>query len=327
MENKKILIYAELIQNEVQNSALELLTKARTVFPADDVQVAFVAGGTHVERAIEKLSHMGADKLYITESDKLGMFNVDYMSAVVINAVKDFDPDIVLMPASHYGEELSPTVAVKLKTAGSAHCVDIFTREDGAFVTMVPAFGGKVIGEILIPNTRPQIASVKPGIFSAAKQPERPCEVIEVSGDILDGVTSKIKGISVEETVPSGIPVEKAELIVCCGFGAAKPANWEMMEQLAARLHGATACTRPVTDFDWGPDENKMIGTSGKSARPKVYLGFGVSGASHHLCGMKDAGTIISINTDKESAMFAASDYCVAADAATILEELLDQLG
>lgn len=326
MENKNIMVYAELDNGKVQSSALELMSKARSLFTGDDVKIVYVTVGNDTKAAVEELSKAGADAVYFCENEKLKIFNVDYFSAAVGEAIKMFDPDIVLMPASTYGEELSPTVALQFKTAGAAHCVDLVLRETGEFVTHVPAFGGKVIGEILIPNTRPQIASIKPGLFTADKLEAKDCEVIAIDPAVVDNKQSKIKAIEVVEKEPEGIPVEKADLIVCGGFGVQSQDNWDKLEELAAKLGGTTGCTRPVVDEGWVPDDSKMIGTSGKGVRPKVYIGFGISGAAHHLCGMKDSGLIISVNTSKEAPIFGASDYAVVSDNMPIVDALLEKL-
>ena len=76
----------------------------------------------------------------------------------------------------------------------------------------------------------------------------------------------------------------------------------------------------------WGPDEGRMIGTSVRTVKPKVYIGFGISGAAHHLCGIQDADVIVSINNDKEAEIFAASDYAGVFDAGRIMDALLERL-
>lgn len=314
MANKNIMIYAEINNGKVQSSAYELMSKAHELFPGDDVKLVYVTCGNDTKAAVEELSKQGADAVYVCESDKLEIFNVDYFSAAVGEAIKQFDPDVVLMPASTYGEELSPTLALQFKTAGAAHCVDLVINENGDFITHVPAFGGKVIGEILIPNTKPQIASIKPGLFAREELAARKCEVINIDASVVENKESKIKAVEIVEKEPEGLPIEEADLIVCGGYGLGDKENWEKLEVLAKKLGGTTACTRPVVDEGWGVPESKMIGTSGKGVRPKVYLGVGISGASHHLCGMKDSGLIISINKDKDAPMFAASDYCVVGD-------------
>ena len=84
--------------------------------------------------------------------------------------------------------------------------------------------------------------------------------------------------------------------------------------------------TRPVVDMGWGPDEQSMIGTSGKTVRPKLYIGFGISGAAHHLCGISDSGTIVNINLDDSAESFAASDFTAAMDANAVIDLLLEKL-
>lgn len=110
MENKKILIYGELKNNVVESSAKELMTKARELFPAQDMEMAFVTCGTDIKEAVTELSKINADKVYWLESNKLTMFHIDYYSAVIKAAIDRFQPDIVLIPASAYGEELAPTL-------------------------------------------------------------------------------------------------------------------------------------------------------------------------------------------------------------------------
>lgn len=326
MENKKILIYGELKNNIVESSASELITKARELFPAQDMEMAFVTCGSRIEEAVSELSKINADKVYCLESSKLSVFHIDYYSAVIKAAIDDFQPDIVLIPASVYGEELAPTLSLQCKSAGAAHCVDLRVDEDGNFITMVPAFGGKVIGEILIPSTKPQIASVKPGIFTAKEQPARECQIIELGQEVIDSVSTKILPLGIHQQEPKGIPVEAADVVVCGGFGVGSQENWNKLEELAAKLKGTTGCTRPVLDEGWVTDEGKMIGTSGKGVRPKVYLGFGISGASHHLCGIMDSGLIINVNQYAQAPSFASSDLCVVADNMDVVDALLEKL-
>jgi electron transfer flavoprotein alpha subunit len=325
MENKKILIYAEIADGKLQSSAYELMAKARTVFP-EDAQIAYVTCGDNIAETVFALSQNGADAVYACESHKLKLFNIDYHSTVISEAIRAFDPDVLLIPASAYGEELAPSLALQFDTAGAAHCVDILLSDDGRFVTHVPAFGGRIIGEILIPGTRPQIASIKPGLFSADTQPARKCDLININSTKIDAVNSKIRAIKIEQNPPAGIPIEESDLLVVGGFGIGSQENWDKLEELADKLGGTTACTRPVLDEGWVKDDNKMIGTSGKSVRPKVYLGFGVSGSTHHMCGMQDSDVIIAVNKDEDAPIFDASDYCAVSNL-DVVDALLKKLG
>ena len=98
MNNKNIMIVAELDNGKVDKSALELMTKARDLFPAEDVRVAYVTTGENISSAVDKLKTMGADVVYAADDDRLEQFNIDYVSAAVLDAVRQFEPDIMLVP-------------------------------------------------------------------------------------------------------------------------------------------------------------------------------------------------------------------------------------
>ncbi|MGI6721900.1 MAG: electron transfer flavoprotein subunit alpha/FixB family protein [Anaerovoracaceae bacterium] len=325
MENKNILIYAELGAEKLDPSCYELLSKSRSLF-GDDAQLAVAVLGCGVEGAAHEAAAAGADLVFKLDDEKLAVYNVDYYSAALEEINELFQPHVILMTAGSTGEELAPTMGLRLNTGVAAHCVDLCLDDEGQLVQMVPAFGGKVIGEIYTPDSIPQIASVKPGTFNAEPLPQREAEIVTVSGRRLEDTDSAIRAISVQKKEAGSMPIEKAPVIVCGGFGVGSEENWQQLEKLAHLLGGTTGCTRPALDSGWTDDEQKMIGTSGKNVRPKVYIGSGVSGATHHVCGMKDSGVIISINNDEEAEMFKSSDYKVVADGAKIISALCDAL-
>ncbi|MCQ2546498.1 MAG: electron transfer flavoprotein subunit alpha/FixB family protein [Clostridia bacterium] len=248
------------------------------------------------------------------------------------NAIREEKPELVLIGATALGEEVAPALGVRLGTGVAAHCVDINISDEGNLAFMVPAFGGKVIGEIFVPaagDDRPAIATVKPGTF---EDYEGECRVIDVDEQIEKGLLSpgeKKQGAfrmaGIEPRKHTAGRLAKAQLVFCGGFGIGSPENWQKIERLAEKFGGAAGCTRPVVDMGWGPDEDSMIGTSGISVKPKVYVGFGISGAAHHVCGIRDADVIISINNDRNAEVFAASDYAGVFDAEAVIDALLGE--
>lgn len=329
LPNKKIMIYAEVSGGEIESSCYELLTKARETFKEDETEIALAAICSGQDEIREQLAGSGADQIFLMEDERFRLFNIDYYAGALVRIQEAFDADVILIPASSTGEELAPTLGKKLDTGVAAHCVDICLDEEGQLVQLVPAFGGKVIGEILTPDTRPQIASIKPGMFTADErllQSRSEASIVDMDTSWLEEIHSKITAKAVRREAQQGMPLEKAPVIVCGGFGVGSQENWDKIEELAVLLGGAAGCTRPVIDQGWAKDEQKMIGTSGKSVRPKVYIGTGISGAAHHVCGMQDSGVVISINRDEDSEMFAASDYIVCADGAKMIDALIEKL-
>lgn len=323
---KNIWIYAEQKNGIVDESFYELLTKAQAVaksFPSD-TKIAAVVLGNDMDAAVEELKTSGADIVYAVKHKKLEQYNPEYYPTALTSLARKYQPLMIWIVSSSEGAEVAPSVAARLNTGLAAHCVDIFAARSGEIVHMVPAFGGKVLSEILIPKRRPMMASIKPGIFqrgdiSAAGE----AEVIQEYADVLDTFESRFKMISQEEIPPIGIAVEKAEFVVAGGLGIGNAETWEKAKKLAASINAAVGYTRSVVDIELEKTEENMIGASGKSVRPKLYLAFGISGASHHVCGMKDSGLVISVNRDETAEIFGVSDYKVVADCKEIVDMLL----
>lgn len=323
MDIKRVMIYAEQASCRVEASFFELLSKAKENF-GDSPEYAAVIIGSDFQGEIEELKASGVDKVYVMDDKRLWVYNPEFHARATVEAIKQFDPCVFLIGATACGEEIAPTVGQIFHTGVAAHCVNLIYKEDGTFAQMVPAFGGKVIGEIFTPNTRPMMASVKPGMFVATPQPARAGEVINLDPAILDEVRGKIKTIDSRFEEMKKLPVDKADVVVCGGFGMGGQENWNLLEQLASMIGAAVGSTRPPVDETWVENDANMIGTSGKSVRPKLYIGTGISGATHHVCGIKDAGTIISINCNADAEIFQASDYKVVGDGATILKKVIE---
>jgi electron transfer flavoprotein alpha subunit len=282
--------------------------------------------GSGIGHLAEELVAGGADRVYMVDDHRLEHYLNGAYALVLEYLIKKYRPEIVLCGSSFNGSELSATVAARLGTGLAAHCVDLYIDERGDLVQVVPAFGGMVLGDILCPGSRPQMASVKPGVFQKPeKDPGRTGEVIKEEASVLNGYISPLRAVRTVRREPAELPLEKAETVVAGGWGVGADA-WPYLEQLAAELSGAVGCTRPALDEGWAKGEHALIGTSGKTVRPRVYIGFGISGTTHHVVGMKDSGIIININTDPGAPVFQVSDYGVVADAKKFLPLLLEKI-
>lgn len=273
-----------------------------------------------------ELYRHGADGVLAACHPLLEEHRTDLHAAALAGLVGERKPGIVLFGATAWGSEVAPTVAARLKTGLAAHCADLRINDQGLLVQSVPAFGGKVLGEILCPRRRPQMASVRPGVFQAvpADSPGQGVPLVVLPEIKADPDLVKVMEVHRQELTEK--PLEEAEVVVVGGWGVGSRDNWKLLEELAELLGAAVGSTRPALDEGWTKGEHTMIGTSGKSVRPKVYLGFGISGATHHVVGMKDSGLVISVNTNPSAEVFQFSDVRVVADARAVAQALIDQL-
>lgn len=328
-KDQGIWVVAEQTVDGISRVSFELLAKARELKEQGGLQapVTAVLLGEKLDDYAVKLAEAGAEAMILVDHPALRYYQNDLYAAILKALVEQKEPSIILMGATAAGSDLAPTLGAKLRTGVSAHCVDMRLNEEGHLVAVVPAFGGKVLGDILCTNFRPQIATVRPGILGKVvcfMKQKCSIEEFDITG-ILTQDKGRVKAIGMMHEEVKGVPLEEAEIVVAGGFGMETKENWQHLETLAKVLGGAVGCTRPPIDEGWAK-EYQMIGTSGKSVRPKVYIGVGISGATHHICGMKDAGLVVSINKDEKASIFDVSDIRITADAAVILPLVLEGL-
>ena len=323
---KNIMVFAEINDDKVCDNSLELIGEANRLkaMRNNDSLVIAALIGNDIKKYAPTLFGYGADKVVAFDNPKLEIYRSDLYGEALAGIISTYHPEIVLIGATALGSELAPTVAAKLRTGLAAHCTDLKILENGQFTQVVPAFGGKVLGDIYIPNHRPQIASIKAGIT-------RKLDFVQKDGTV-DDFSCELKGfdrmkvVKVEKSHDTCKSLNEAECIVVGGFGVGSKDDWSMLVELAGLLNGANGCTRPVLDAGWVDNEKCMIGTSGVAVRPKAYLGIGVSGAAHHTCGIKDSDLIISINKDENAPIFACSDYKVIGDYKKIVPAIIEEL-
>lgn len=309
------------VSREVMGQALRLASES------GGREVAAVLMGHECGGAAQELLACGADTVFLVEDPRLALYRNDACGAVLERLVRRERPDVVLFGATAAGEELAPTVAARLGTGLGAHCTDLRLGADGLLTMGVLGFGGRVHTEMFCPAARPQMASVKPGMFRAPDRTEPKGTIArEDAAALLSGADLRLRPVRAVVEEPDGMPLEEADVVVAGGWGVGGKDGWRLLTEVARALNGAVGCTRPALDEGWTAGEHTMIGTSGKTVRPKVYLGVGISGSPHHTVGIKDAGVVISINSDPGAPAFGSSDYGVVADFRKVLPVLLAEI-
>jgi electron transfer flavoprotein alpha subunit len=324
MKQSLIWVFMEQRGGVLHEVGLELLGQARELAEASGAAVAGLLLGAEVAPLADRVIAHGADLVLVAEHPELEPYRLLPYTSVLAQACREYQPDILLLGATAMGLELAPRLAARLETGLSAHCIDLRLDANGNLLQLVPGWGGGVVATITCPAHRPQMATVMPGVMKKRAPAPRSGQVIQLPvGELLD--LSGPQVLEVHREAPQGRPLEVAEVVVAGGWGIGGQEGWQLLEELAGLLGGAVGATRPPVDAGWAREE-QMIGQSGKTVRPRLYIGVGISGMSHHVVGMDESEVVVAINSDPQAPLFAVADIVLVGDYREILPPLLAEI-
>ncbi len=324
MSQCKLWVYVEHHDGVISEASLELMGKARELSAAPGWKVAAVLLGEEVKPLSEELLSYGADQVLTGRHAMLGEYQTPAHTQAMFQAVKEHKPEVLLVAATAMGVDLAARLAARLRTGLSAHCVDLELNETGDLLAVVPGWGGSVMAKISCPKARPQMATVQPGVFELAQKTGPKGEALELSFE-LGEKDQPYRIVDKVADPPAQSALDSAEVVVAGGWGVGNQKDWKLVQDLATALGGAVGATRPPVDEGWAR-EDQMIGTSGRSVSPKLYIGVAVSGNAHHLVGVKNPALAIGINQDPKAAIFDICDIGLVGDAKEIVSALLEQI-
>lgn len=326
---KGILIYAQTDRNGIlQNVVLELANTAQNLSQKLDnceVNAILFSDGTNLEQNKEILSKNGFNKVFIAKSDILKQYSTEYYSKIVIDLIKDTEPEIFLIGATTQGRELAPIVATNLNTGLTADCTNLDINEKGQLASTRPTFGGNLMATILCKNY-PQMATVRPKVLKKSdKEIIKNTEFIELNFDLSTTKKSVELIEFIENKQLADVRIDEAEIIVAGGKGMKNQQGFELLQKLAQVLGGSVGASRGAVDMKIA-DSSVQVGQTGKTVVPKIYIACGISGAIQHTVGMSGSDKIIAINKDENAPIFKIADIGIVADAFEILPELIKNL-
>jgi electron transfer flavoprotein alpha subunit len=324
---KDILVWAEQRDGRPAGVALEILKKALDLAAILEGQVsAAIIGKECHECAAELIAH-GAGRVFVVEDTRLGLYQADACTKILCSLIVETRPDIVLMGGTSVGADLAPAVAARLGTGLTAHCTDLHIEAiEGRdqLVMVVPGWRGSMMVKIVCPEKRPVMATIRPGVLERGRpDPSRQGEIIAVSSD-LDEEDFRARTLEmVRESEESAL--ELAKIIVSGGFGFYEAAGVALLDQLARKLGGVTAGSRPACDAGWIP-ESRMIGQSGRTVSPDLFISIGASGAPHYTTGFAKAKLIVAIDKNPKAPIFDIADFGIVGDLKEIIPALEEEL-
>ena len=327
-EYKGIWVYVEHQNGVIKDGSLQLIGKARELASKVNVGVTAVMVGHKLGDLVKEPIYYGADRVVYVDDEALAVYMPHVYASVIVNLVNKYKPEVVLFAATKRGRELAPYVANTLRAGITADCtdldIDVKTRD---LDQIRPTYGGNILAHIRTPTRRPQLASVRPNVFpTPPRDTSRKGEVIrEVINNLPrpNGSLISIKPVTKGDSdLP---PVEKADIVVTAGRGVGGPEGVKLLVELAKAIGGTVGGSKKVTDAGWLPVD-RQIGQTGKTVRPTLYIGVGVSGAIQHIFGMKESKVIVAINSDPNAPIFEYADYGIVGDYRQVIQALLELL-
>ena len=344
---KDIWVYVEQRDGKLMNVALELLGQAtKLAKDIDDVtKVCALLVGDGVEDLKDECYKYGADVVYYIEDPLLKQYTTDAYTKVIVDAVNEYKPEILMYGATHIGRDLAPRVAARLNTGLTADCTHLdvnlkeyikFAEENTTLNTSTldpddpdrglkmtrPAFGGNLMATIICPNNRPQMSTVRPGVMQKIEPREGATgELIKVTPAISeDDIHVVVK--NVVKSAKEIVSLTDADIIVSGGRGVGDADGFGIIREFAEKVGGVVGSSRACVDAGW-IDHSHQVGQTGTTVKPKIYFACGISGAIQHLAGMQNSDIIVAINTDADAPIFEVADYGIVGDLFKVIPEII----
>lgn len=326
-ENKNLWVIVETKEDgSAVNVGLELLNPGRKMADTLGGDLVAVIIGQDVAKAKEEVKDHGVDRIITCEGEVYKDYSTDVYANVIEKLVEKYNPDTILIGATNQGRDLGPRVSARLHTGLTADCTELdVDAETGNVQWTRPAFGGNLMAQILCPDSRPQMGTVRPGVFpKEAFGRKDNIEEIEENIEFTGEIRTKILDF-IPRDEGDDVDLVGAEFIVSGGRGLGDPSNLKLIEDLAEALGATVGSSRPLVDSGW-ISHSHQVGQSGKTVAPKVYIAVGISGAIQHLAGINASDTIIAINKDPDAPIFDVADYGIVGDLFEVVPALIEKI-
>ena len=357
---KNVWVFCEQRQGVMMPTTFELISEGRKLANELGVELCGILLGDNVDGIAAELGEYGADKVYVYNSPLLKDFTTDAYTKVIVEAVEELKPEVLLFGASNIGRDLAPRCAARLHTGLCADCTHLdidmpnykgFLREASTLpeerieklgTVMInrephdvsrdlkmtrPAFGGHLMATIICPRFRPCMATVRPGVMKKNAFDQAKADAVEIVKPAFSLSESDIH-TEVTEVVKAAkklVDLIGADFIVSVGRGISKDVEGgiKLAEELAAELGGVVGGSRATIDSGWLSADHQ-VGQTGKTVHPKVYVALGISGAIQHKAGMQDSECIIAVNKNETAPIFEIADYGICGDLFKVTPMLIE---
>jgi len=313
-----VLVYTENWDGRFKKQTFELVSYASALAKMMNTDVTALTIGEVDDSELLQAGRYGASKIISARNGLLKHLDNQLFTSVIADIAFKIGAKVIILASNNTGKALAPRLSVRLK-AGVAAGVNSLPHSLEPFTVAKKAYSGNAFGHTVI-KTEIKILTLLQNSFGLIESPAK--AIIEKIDLNVDPGTVKTEVTGVKKQT-GRILLTDADIVVSGGRGMKSPDNWGPLEELAALLGGATACSRPVSDEGWRPHE-EHTGQTGKIIAPNLYIAVGISGSTQHLAGVSGSKYIVAINIDKDAPIFEAAQYGIVGDAMKVLPKLVE---
>ena len=320
-----VWVFAEQREGHLEKVSLELLGEGRKIADKLGVKLTALLLGSGIKDLGKGLRNHGADEVLVVDNKELEHYTTDGYTKVICDLVNKRKPGILFIGATFIGRDLGPRVAARLETGLTADCTSLDVDiTNGNLLATRPAFGGNLMATIVCPDHRPQMATVRPGVFEKLEEEEKEGGVEEISVN-LSSEDIRTKVLEIVKENKERVDISEANFIVAGGRGMGSQENFKLLYELAEALGGVVAASRAAVDKGW-LDKAYQVGQTGKTVRPNIYIACGISGAIQHVAGMQDSDLIIAVNKDESAPIMKIADYGIVGDIVKVIPQMIAEV-
>lgn len=316
-----ILVYLEQENGGIHPIAYELIGEARRLAASVGYDVCgVIIGADGTSSNAEKLLFYGLKKIFVYEHHAFDGFKADCYTNAAADCIASLKPSVVLIGGTAAGRSLAPRLSTRFHTGLTADCTKLEMRDNTDLVQIRPAFGGNVMAQIIITDSRPQFATVRYRVMARADiSGDLPGELVHCT--VTEKQLRSRISILTRVLLESKKSIEEEDILIVAGRGVRDGKGIALLRELADKLGGQLCYSRPMIEAGFG-DTAHQIGLSGRTVKPRLIITCGVSGAIQFSSCMSGAECIVAINSDPSAPIFSIAHYCIVDDLYNVVPAL-----
>lgn len=328
-----ILVFCQTSTDGPVEVSLELLTKGRELAEKSGMNLEAVIIGDNIKSIDKTLYKYGAKTVYVADDKRLNHYTTQPFCKIMCHIARQSEPSVILFGATRLGRDLAPRVAAELNTGITADCTKLeisdYVDQEGRICKNIlreirPSFIGNQLTTIIEPYRKPQMATVREGVMTKKaldKAVDGKSVILDVNALLSDDKDFPVKVLSEAAfTKPNGL--KNANVVVAGGYGVGSGETFERLSVLADMLGGEIGATRAAVDAGY-VSHDRMIGQTGLTVSPKLYIAFGISGQVQHTVGMDRSSVIVAVNTDANAPIHKIADYSIIGETKDVVEKMI----